>query len=1235
MTGDNMRRLTIAGLIAALTLGTFGLVASALVASAQTRPNCIMNPKTDPCWPAIGAQVLQEWFSDLPWTQKLGTYRGNEIDQAFMLPYAALPPQNVTYCTNSMGPQPQPPTGVAGQTWEARCMIGTGINSIVGILRTDTLYSMTDSLITGARRCQPGFTPAAGCTKTLPYCLDGTFPCTEVRLAVSMFWTRSDDSANKTLTLDPRPIGMEPPACPTRNPPPNCSIVAGGYYGGFVLTDGSSYGPQLPWYMSHYCDSQFPSGTNDVQDPACYADYLSPMNDGFNGTPLTWPNSVQPWSVFPSTPPAQPPLPSNHCAPGTTTTPPLTSCTFVMGVYDFDPVPSLQAALQYSQYNGNLLAWFNNALAQFPINFSTADLQRHFPWNGPWNQMPVTQVSWTRELYPQAALNPFLGQFTYIQTAPGVPPSGCDVGFTGPTPAMPCADNGPTGMTQTAQQRADHFIYPRQCALTDLAALNAAKLRQCGVNYEIHPNGWLEQWPNSYWPYINTAGMAISNQYGRTSFLFAGVPGMQLPVSFYKIPGYANGLCRPNDLCSVYEQVHNSSLFSLYLPIANEADQKMAYPGRNYSDSNDEFYHDVLMSNHMESAPADFAEGIRGKVLWHNEYRSQKMYNASANLGLAAQFPTMTFPASFSAMTAPAPYHNHTCDGCHVRNGSGIPVNTAYMLDAALQGLPGCQGSNSCFMTAGVYSPYVKGKDYTFTGEIKPMKLVFFDLARAASTMTTVDDSVYSKPLTLVSAGPGPGPIPYNNKIMNFYGDSFHVTRPGYNYSWSYGPASANRIVDGTARTNAELGITYQPLQVNLGPFVTPTSCQLASRPANVPVAVWPANCNDIDADAITVATNGGVPTVGFMLLNGKRLSNLGAIEAIPNAAITFIQQNQVNTLSKAIAGEILWTSGTRGGVGGDLRLACTPTNLMTCYIGRFGWLGDRVSLEDQVANAAFVEMNMTTKMGYNQLYPNGNAFPVRYNLPNCGPADKVCVTSGGNADLLEEDIDRMADYARWLGSPTRSEFTVSLPDVVAGETIFRQLKCNQCHVIGKIPITNPDDTMLTKVYRDRLTTQIAATATPPNYPFLSYLGTDLLVHDMGYLSQVGIRSAGIRDPATGVVFNGCPSVLTTPCNASTRGYVQSQDFRNYVQKIRTPPLKGLRFNRFVTDSQLNTIPVTSPTLPNPACDFLLHDGRACDAIEAAFLHDGPAIKALGVIPALSGLSATGLRQLRAFLYSL
>jgi hypothetical protein len=233
-----------------------------------------------------------------------------------------------------------------------------------------------------------------------------------------------------------------------------------------------------------------------------------------------------------------------------------------------------------------------------------------------------------------------------------------------------------------------------------------------------------------------------------------------------------------------------------------------------------------------------------------------------------------------------------------------------------------------------------------------------------------------------------------------------------------------------------------------------------------------------------------------------------------------------------------------------------------------------------------------------------------------------------------------MAAYARWLGNPTRSEFMATLPDVIAGEKIFGQLKCDTCHVIDVIEIPDPDDTMLTKVFRDRLATRLDPTIKPKAKacdgkacPFVSYLGTDLLMHDMGYLSQV---------------YNG-PTVVFRDGD----GVVKPQfPFPNYVQKIRTPALKGLRFNRFVTDSQLNMqspcsyLPTANPC--DPGCDFLLHDGRACDAIEAAFLHDGPAIKKLGVIDGvpncqknggnrcgLNDLSKDDLRQLRAFLYSL
>ncbi len=275
-----------------------------------------------------------------------------------------------------------------------------------------------------------------------------------------------------------------------------------------------------------------------------------------------------------------------------------------MAGFDLSEVPPNPANLQYQTYNQNLLQWFNGALQNFPNDVSKAELQRHFPWSG-------AQITWETFLYPQAALNPFLGQFASTETAPA-DNLGCDVTVNGPT-IKNCFN--------TAISRGNSYLYPRQCTLGDLAGMDVARLRQCGLNYELHHNGYLEQWPKSFWQDVANAGM-LANQYGRTSFLFAGVPGMQLPVSFYKDPSSVSGL-------SVYEQVYNASIFSLYLPIANEADVTRAYHGRNYTDV--EFYHTLLMSNHMESDPAEFAEGIRGKVLWHDEYRTQKMYEASAN----------------------------------------------------------------------------------------------------------------------------------------------------------------------------------------------------------------------------------------------------------------------------------------------------------------------------------------------------------------------------------------------------------------------------------------------------------------------------------------------------------------------------------------------------------------------------------------------------------------------------
>jgi Di-haem oxidoreductase, putative peroxidase len=1226
----------------------------ASVASAQ--PDCNkMSGQETPCWPGnTGVAALTEWYSDIPWAQRLGTFRGGEFLQAIMLPYDALPADNKTssVCPNSSSPS---------DADKARCMIETGVTSVFGFERTDTPYKQTDPLIMAATRCN-SVNKSTGQCETTPftYCLGApktdnapapSQPCIEVKLLISGW---SDQNIGGVVQLAKRKFGTEP-----------------AFTGGVVITDSNSYAPQMPWYMSHYCDSLFPSNL-DSHDVVCYADYFSDMNTLLNNTNsggttnFTWPNSNAPVSVWPQAP--APPASSNHCQSA------LPDCTMVFAGFDLAVVSSDESAINYNVMNRNLfnggdnlkppaqctsafpfldcLGWFNNALANFPTFLGDDDTLRHFPWS----QTIAKEVTFA-SLNPLVQSNPFLGSFTWSPA-----PNGCVTTRTGQT----CAPN---------TRRADHFLYPRQCGLADLAVTDdktVAKLRNCVINYEIHFNGWISEWPPGYAFGTQLPNSMNVNNYGRTTFLFAGVPGMQLPVSYYKS-------C---DAClSVYEQVHNSSIFSLYLPIANEADDRMAFGGRNYSDGNAEFSYDLLMQNHNEFKPGDFADGIRGKVLWHNEYRSKVMFDAAVNhdpMGFEQYFPTYTFPAAFIPTTKSAPYHDYQCDGCHVRNGSGIPINPANNLDVALQGPnpptesgKNCQDNNSCFMNA-AYNPYYPTrKEYLFSGTIQPMKLVFFDLNRR-----NISSSIYSNPAGVL----------YANKIMNFYGDSFHVTQPsiqsGNSYSWNYQPIPLDpngvptkdaliEVVETTLRTNPETGKTYELWEVNLGAFTT-ASCQLSNinlpTPPNSYTNAWPQSCDEISGtkilDAINLAKQGPpenpgtLGPVGFMLLNGKRLGNLGAMEAIPNTAIAGplwdskagpgFRDNQITALTKALgnipnanqiaaamAGTIAWESGTRAGLpqpfnprSPDVKLTCNPSKPSkdTCWIGRFGWLGDRVSLEDQVANAAFIEMGMTSTQGYNIVknYMTPGTFPIRYQLPNCGLAYKTCIDlsqnpipNNRNVDLPESDINRMADYARWIGSPTRSEFTVSLTEVVTGEQEFRRLQCHMCHVIDRISITDPNDTMMPPAFRARLA------VAPPAQPFLSYLGTDLLMHDMGYLSQVGLfNDVALRD-SNGVV---------TP------------RFSDYVQKIRTPALKGLRFNRFATGSFTNTIGYKAPALPvgnqpdpspphKPACDFLLHDGRACDAIEAAFLHDGPEIKTLGVIKNLA--KSQNIPALRAFLYSL
>src|SRR5437773_3938141 len=151
-----MKDLTIAGLIAALA-GALVLLAAA-PPSAPARDNAPLDdsaaadcPSNDraPFWPCLRGRtgaVVTEWYSDVPWHQKLGTYVGNEINEPLVLPYEALGADDISFCT-------------AKKLTKEACMLEVGIVNVLGTLRTDSLYAPEDTKIRAAAECQDSTLP--------------------------------------------------------------------------------------------------------------------------------------------------------------------------------------------------------------------------------------------------------------------------------------------------------------------------------------------------------------------------------------------------------------------------------------------------------------------------------------------------------------------------------------------------------------------------------------------------------------------------------------------------------------------------------------------------------------------------------------------------------------------------------------------------------------------------------------------------------------------------------------------------------------------------------------------------------------------------------------------------------------------------------------------------------------------------------------------------------------------
>ena len=217
-----------------------------------------------------------------------------------------------------------------------------------------------------------------------------------------------------------------------------------------------------------------------------------------------------------------------------------------------------------------------------------------------------------------------------------------------------------------------------------------------------------------------------------------------------------------------------------------------------------------------------------------------------------------------------------------------------------------------------------------------------------------------------------------------------------------------------------------------------------------------------------------------------------GYVEAIANQTLINIRDNQPSSMrGTAIAVPVLEANG----IG---------------RVGRFGWKGQHASLVSFSADAYLNEMGITTPT-----FPEENTSSGRF------------VGFGSVFDPVEDpeddgvDVIAFADFMRSTKAPNRGPITTA---VQAGDTLFRQIDCDVCHVTSIT--TAPAGTLING----------GAFRVPPAlgerviHPF-----SDFLLHNIG-------------------TADGIPILPTA-------------EFQSTANQVRTPPLWGLRTrNRLMHD---------------------------------------------------------------------
>ena len=194
------------------------------------------------------------------------------------------------------------------------------------------------------------------------------------------------------------------------------------------------------------------------------------------------------------------------------------------------------------------------------------------------------------------------------------------------------------------------------------------------------------------------------------------------------------------------------------------------------------------------------------------------------------------------------------------------------------------------------------------------------------------------------------------------------------------------------------------------------------------------------------------VPAAQATIVTQRRttpLFGLGFVDATPDATFTALAAQQAER-NPATAGRVAFVMNFVAG---------------TRTVGKFGWKGQVPSLFQFAGEAYLNEMGVTSPEFPNENCANGNCNDLARN-----PAPGLNDTGDG--------VRQLAAFMLMLGVPSRGLITADVP---AGEQVFDQLGCSQCHVPNLTTGWHPIAALSNKIYS----------------PY-----SDFLLHDMGALGD-------------------------------------------------------------------------------------------------------------------------------------